>query len=211
MNVVMLIDAEFLRQEAHNVLGIERNNMEIHHLTAWMHREGFTHIRWYDGIYKVSDPRYNAQRHWLDGMAEKAGMKLRLGTIIERDNSLYERAMYRMLPKVATDLNLDADALERSVQAHWESRTYRQQKGVDALLILDMLRLAQSGNVGVICLCAGDTDFVPAIHEAQQCGVPVNAVVPRPHKLSPHIKRTVDASCVIPKDVLEASFNGKVR
>ena len=204
MNVAMLIDGEYLRQEARNALGIERDNMEIRHLTDWLRADGITHIRWYDGVDKE-----RRQQHWMDVMAEGAGLKLRLGTIVERDNSLYERAMYRMLPKVAADLNLDPDALTRAVKSHWETRTYRRQKGVDALLIIDILQLAQSGNVSVICLCAGDTDFVPAIHEAQQCGVPVNIVVPRPRKLSPVIKRTADACVEIPMGILEASFNAK--
>ena len=202
MNAVMLIDGEYLRQEAHRALKIERSRTEIHHLTQWAREDGVSHIRWYDGVCRDD----HKQRHWLDCMAERAGLKLRLGTIVERDSSLFERAMYRMLPKVSADLNIDTDALERAVRAHWESRTYRQQKGVDALLILDMLQLAQSGNVGTICLCAGDTDFVPAIHEAQQCGVPVNAVVPRPDKLSPIIKRTVDRAIAIPRDVLARAF-----
>ena len=210
MNAAILIDAEFLRQEAHNALGIERNNMEIPQLTKWLRAEGINHIRWYDGLYKAHDSRYNAQRHYLEVMAESAGMKLCLGTIVERDNSLYERAMYRMLPDVAQMIGVGTEELIDAVRARWESRTYRQQKGVDALLIIDMLRLAQSGNIGSISICAGDTDFVPAIHEAQQNGVPVNIVVPRPDKLSPIIKRTADACCAIPKNVLEASFNAKV-
>ena len=206
MNTAMLIDAEFLRQEASNTLNIERCGSNVHYLTQWLRKDGINHIRWYDAIYRDGAANANKQRHWLDSMADQAQMKLRLGTLVERDSSLYERAMYRMLSGVAADLNVDPDALTRAVGAHWESRSYRQQKGVDALLILDMLQLAMSGNINVICLCAGDTDFLPVIHEVQQRGIPVNMVVPRPQRLSPQIKREVDAAVAIPIDVLRQTF-----
>ena len=207
MNAAMLIDAEFLRQDAQTALGIARSEYNIPVLADWIRGQGINHIRWYDGRHKQKDPRYGAQSYWFDCLARDAGVKLRLGQLVERDSSLYERAMYRMLPSVAADLGVDADALERSVRARWTSRTYRQQKGVDALLILDMVQLAASGNIGVICLCAGDTDFAPAIGAAQQLGVPVNLVVPRPDKLSPKMTGTADTDTAIPVDILRRSFD----
>ena len=211
MNAAMLIDAEFLRQDAQAALGIERSNYNVPVLADWIRGSDIEHIRWYDGRYKPSDARYQAHKYWLDCLARDAGVKLRLGTLVERDSSLYERAMYRILPQVAADLNIDDGALKRAMQAHWESRSYFQQKGVDALLILDMVQLAMSGNIGALCLCAGDTDFIPAIDAVQQCGVPVNLVVPRPNKLSRQMTSAADQAIAIPMDILRRSFSDSQR
>ena len=206
MNTAMLVDAEYLRQEAHTVLDIKRSSLDATFLDRWAREDGINHIRWYDGYYKTSHPHSNNQRHFFDCLARNTGIKLRMGSIVERDSSLFERAMFRMLPAVARDLGIAEGPLEEVVRRHWVSRTYRQQKGVDALYIIDILQLAQSSKVQVLCLCTGDRDFIPAIHEAQQLGVCVNLVVPRPDKVSAEIARVVDRVCLMPHDVLAKVF-----
>jgi uncharacterized LabA/DUF88 family protein len=50
------------------------------------------------------------------------------------------------------------------------------QKLVDVLLSVEMVRLAWSGQVKLIVLIAGDSDFVPAIEAAKDAGVLVKMV-----------------------------------
>ncbi len=47
------------------------------------------------------------------------------------------------------------------------------QKGVDSLIVLDLLRLAATGNVDVIYLFSGDDDLTEGVREAQAAGVRV--------------------------------------
>src|SRR4051794_3741177 len=47
------------------------------------------------------------------------------------------------------------------------------QKGVDSLIVLDLLKLAGTGMVDLIYLLSGDDDLTEGVREAQACGVRV--------------------------------------
>ena len=48
--------------------------------------------------------------------------------------------------------------------------TNAQEKGIDVLCALSLVRLARSGNYDVVVLASRDTDLAPAIDEAAQVG-----------------------------------------
>lgn len=53
-----------------------------------------------------------------------------------------------------------------------------RQKGVDALLVLDMLEMGQRNAYDIATLFAGDADHVEAVRAVQRLGKVVNVVVP---------------------------------
>lgn len=55
-----------------------------------------------------------------------------------------------------------------------------EQKGVDTLLVLDMVRLAQLGAYDVLILIAGDADLAEAVRTVQDYGKRV--IIARPEK-----------------------------
>ena len=204
--IAMLIDAEYLRQESANLLGQHPTRLDPVPLAEWARSEGICQVSWCDADYLPSDDRYEARRCHHANIAVKTGFRMRLGVLIERDNSLYERAMYRTLRAAAEDMGIDPDALRSNVEARWESRKYRQQKGVDTLFVIDLLKYAASGKIGSICLVTNDSDFAPAVHEAQQLGAAVNIVVPRPHKVCRPLAMLADGIAAIPQEVLAATY-----
>jgi uncharacterized LabA/DUF88 family protein len=67
----------------------------------------------------------------------------------------------------------------------------RRQKGVDTLIAVDMLVGAYTKQFSVTLLIAGDSDFVPVIHEVRRCGVKV-AVAADENHLADDLKRAAD-------------------
>ncbi|MBU3923609.1 MAG: NYN domain-containing protein [Nanoarchaeota archaeon] len=54
-----------------------------------------------------------------------------------------------------------------------------RQKMVDVLMSLDVVEMCFGGKVGHVILVAGDSDFVPAIRKAKDCGIIVHLVCDR--------------------------------
>ncbi len=61
------------------------------------------------------------------------------------------------------------------LQKRWEGqREYYEQKRVDVLLSVDLVRHAAAGHIQHAILVAGDSDFVPAVEAAKEHGVTVS-------------------------------------
>lgn len=72
---------------------------------------------------------------------------------------------------------------------------FGQQKGVDSLLITDMINLARNGAFASAVLMAGDEDVRVAVQQAQEFGVRVYLLgieVPGKQNLSPYLVQEVD-------------------
>lgn len=65
------------------------------------------------------------------------------------------------------------------------------EKGVDVLLALDLLEMAQKG-YDLLLVFSGDADVVPAIKRAQKAGAKVIAILSKGHKAK-SVKDTADA------------------
>ena len=207
MKAVTLIDAEYLRKEAQKVLDREHTHLNAGALARWL-RDGdpYGSIRWYDAYHKSNHPQANNRRMFFNHMAQEASIKLRMGTLVERSNTLIDRALNRVMPDIAKELGVPTKSLVDAFAKHWVSHSISKQKGVDALLIMDMLDLAGSGRFDAIRLCAGDTDFLPVINRAQQEGVAVHLVVPRPESIATPFWADVDCITGIPREILDEAF-----
>ena len=211
MRSVTLVDAEYLRKEAQKVLRREHTSLVARELTGWLRKEDpMQPVRWYDAHYKANHPQANNRRMFFKHMALEASVKLRMGTLVERSNAPVDRALQKVMPSIAKDLGVPVKSLVDAFAKHWVSHSISQQKGVDALLIMDMIDLASYGRYDTILLCAGDTDFLPVINRAQQMGVMIHLIVPRPESVSDTFWADVDTIIEIPTNVLEKTFPERV-
>ena len=61
------------------------------------------------------------------------------------------------------------------LQRRWDGyKEYYEQKRVDVLLSVDMVRHAASGHIQHVILVAGDSDFIPAVEAAKESGATVS-------------------------------------
>jgi uncharacterized LabA/DUF88 family protein len=100
---------------------------------------------WYDGALEPQHVGSSEQRRIFDGIAFTPGVQLRLGHLAERRTNRLQHPIQLALQSAATDLGINAEALLAAFNRHWRWRPERQQKGVDTLITLDMVRLAQCG------------------------------------------------------------------
>ena len=77
-----------------------------------------------------------------------------------------------------------------------------QQKGVDTLLALDLVRLAGRSVCTTAVLIVNDRDFAEAIRAAQDFGVRVLVATPNKHKVAYEVRQLVDGLIPISKEVL---------
>jgi uncharacterized LabA/DUF88 family protein len=85
-----------------------------------------------------------------------------------------------------------------------DGTTRFEQKMVDVLLAVDLVRLSSESQIQRAVLIAGDSDFVPAIEVARDAGVIVqrcHGATPRPHD---QLVRASDERLVIDQDLLDA-------
>ena len=105
------------------------------------------------------------------------GVYVRLGHIQERQNR-YRTGVERALERTAADVGCEPETLLAAFARHWEWRPVREQKGVDTLMALDMVRLAQRGAFSTAILVSGDRDLAEAVRTAQDEGISVVLATP---------------------------------
>lgn len=88
--------------------------------------------------------------------------------------------------------------------AHWTWRADRTQKGVDTLITLDLVRLAQRGAFRTAVLVAGDQDLAEPVRTAQDAGCRVLiATVGSQASLAKELAQLADEIIEIPPDNLK--------
>lgn len=102
----------------------------------------FLRAYWYDGALEPQHANAFEQRRVFDGIAFTSGVQLRLGHLAERLTNRFQMPIERAMQSAAADLGIDAEALVAAFNRHWTWRPERQQKGVDTLITLDLVRLA---------------------------------------------------------------------
>ena len=75
---------------------------------------------------------------------------------------------------------------------HWTFRPTRQQKGVDTLIALDMVRLAGRSVCETMVLVAGDRDFAEVVRATQDFGIRVLVATPRRTSVSREVAQLAD-------------------
>lgn len=191
-NVMGLIDAGFLREAGARALKIRLEELDFQPdvIVDWMERcavrlnARFLRCYWYDAtVTPGNSSMYVEQRRNLDRIEDTPGMQIRLGSLIERPQP-WESAVRR----VAKEYNVDPKEFisRMGVQKQYE------QKGVDTLLVMDLVRFAQQHTYDYTILVSGDRDLAEAIRAAQGFGRSVLVAAPVETRISPEIGRLAD-------------------
>ena len=161
--------------------------------------ERFLRAYWYDGAFDPSHRDYRGQRTFFDAIALTPGVQLRLGHIAEHPSKL-EQPINRALENTAVSLGILPEQLLAEFGKHWTFRSERQQKGVDTLIALDMVRLAGRSVCSSAVLIAGDRDLAEAVRAAQDFGTRVLVATPNRQSVAREVAQLAD-------DVIDISAN----
>lgn len=77
-----------------------------------------------------------------------------------------------------------------------------EQKGVDVLLSVDLVRMSFDHQIDVAVLLTGDSDFIPAIRAAKEAGVVVRLYYV-PGNCGDDLITTCDESCMVDQDFID--------
>lgn len=199
------IDAGYLRAEGAKAIGQSPKGVrpDAQAVVQWfrtlpLSTATFLRSYWYDSSFDPAHPSYSGQRSFFDAIALTPGLQLRLGHIAEGPSPL-EQPIRRALETTAWDLGLQPDELLKAFDQHWTFRPNRQQKGVDTLITLDMVRLAGRSVCQTMVLVAGDRDFAEVIRTSQDFGARVLVASPRRMSVSREVAQLADDLIDIPE------------
>ena len=206
------VDVGFLRAAGAVALkerasGLNPNAAEV---VNWLRRLGneglggasFLRAYWYDGAFDPSHHDYPGQRSLFDAIARTHGIQLRTGHIAEHPNPI-QPMIRRALRQTATDLGIEPERLLDAFDRRWQFRPIRQQKGVDTLIALDMVRLAQRPVYNTAVLFAGDRDLAEAVRTAQDFGARVVVATPRNQGVAHELVQLADDVITIAEQDLQ--------
>lgn len=179
MKLVAMIDAGFLIKAGCGALGIQVADISLGptmmrnwcSLAADRLDAEFMRMYWYDAIQESQQhPDYDRQKRRVDDFSRVSGIQVRLGSLVERANPNWSE-----FRKALSAIGADFDAFKQ----HYDITKKRyEQKGVDTLLVLDMVKLAQNHAYDIMLLIAGDADLVESVRTVQEHGRRV--VIARP-------------------------------
>ena len=203
------VDAGFLRAEGAKAIGQSPKGVrpDAQAVVGWfrdlarVEALGQTFLRayWYDSAFDPSHSGYVGQRSFFDAIALTPGLQLRLGHIAEGPPPL-EQPIRRALESTATGLGLEPEELLAEFDRHWTFRPNRQQKGVDTLIALDMVRLAGRSVCETMVLVAGDRDFAEVLRASQDFGPRVLVATPKRTSVSREVAQLADDVIDISED-----------
>jgi uncharacterized LabA/DUF88 family protein len=150
-------------------------------------------VYWYDAAFPPTDERCASQRRYFDAIARTPGLQLRLGQLRERTPN-WHYALRRALEHC----NVDLDEFEE----HFSLRKELSQKGVDTLITLDLVRLAQSHAYQTAILLAGDRDLAEPVRVAQDSGCRVLLAVPPGAGVADELRQVADEVISLNRDIL---------
>lgn len=195
------IDVGFLRAAGAAVLGQRTAslNPNAQAIVSWFHNlvtqqfpgQSFLRAYWYDGAFDPSHHDYAGQRVYFNAIAQTPGVQLRLGHIADRQNR-FETPILQALDRTAIDLGIDPAQLAAAFNRRWTFRPERQQKGVDTLIALDIVRLASRSVFTTAVLIAGDRDLAEAIRTAQDYGARVDIATPNRQSVAQEVLQLAD-------------------
>jgi uncharacterized LabA/DUF88 family protein len=205
-NYVVLVDVDFLKAEGAKAIGLDRDRLAFDGAACveWFTRffldrrfaslaplfaeRAFLRAYWYDAAYDPGDRRYLAQRAAFAALAMVPGLYLRLGHLQERTPA-WQRAVRRAVEACGLRLS--------EFQRHFEFRPELEQKGVDALMTLDIASLSRDRAADLIVLVSGDRDVEEAMRIAQSVGCRVVLAHPSTAGVAVTLRQLADASLPI--------------
>jgi len=146
--------------------------------------EPFLRCYWYDGAFDPNDQRSVSQRRYFDAIASTPGLSLRLGHLVERQDrhrAGIERALERF----------GIDPVEFS-RVHDYRRPEVTQKGVETLMVTDLLSAAFRSQMSTAVVMAGDRDLAEALRVVQEQGTRVVLAVPESVPVAAEVRHLAD-------------------
>ena len=205
MSAAGFVDVAFLKKEGTKSLGKRDNETRVdaERVVAWIRSQTwgkFLRAYWYDGAFSPQHSQAASQRRYFEAVALTPGVQLRLGHVAERRSPL-RTGIRRAVSGAATDVGVEPADLLSAFDKRWTFHPIRQQKGVDTLIALDLVRLAGRGVIDTAILISGDRDLAEAIRSAQDFGIAVSVATPG-RGLARELAKLADAILVIPPEQL---------
>lgn len=203
------VDAYHLIAEGAKSIGKNRWDKDVRpnapYLVKWLRKLSQTHLHgarflrayWYDGAFDQSDDRYEKQRDYHEAIAHH--VQLRLGRLVEYPSRLDE-PIHNALRATAKILGTPEDRLLEEFDKHWTFYPDRQQKDVDTLITLDMVRLASLPAFEAAVVFAGDGDLAEVIRAVQDYGVRVLIVTLNRNSVARKVAQLADDVIELPKE-----------
>lgn len=199
------LDAGFLKAEGAKVLNSKPNDVRLNasFIVEWFHQlhtngeipyfssSRLLRVYWYDGAYSPSHAKFESQRRYHDAIAYAPGVQLRLGQVVERPTKL-KTPIYNALKTAAKGLALEPNKLIREFEKNWTFHPTAQQKGVDTLIALDMVRLAIRSAFGTAILISGDRDLAEVVRTVQDYGITVIVATPNKKSVAGEVLQIAD-------------------
>jgi uncharacterized LabA/DUF88 family protein len=146
-------------------------------------------VYWYDGAYDTGHPYAQAQQRFLQAIGKLDLIQPRLGHLADVIPDWHRDVR-------ATLIGMDVDLGE--FEARYPLAPIRRQKGVDIMLALDLVRLAERGALSQALLLAGDSDFAPAVELARDAGVLITVIAPERHRPAARLRELADQTIEMP-------------
>ena len=153
--------------------------------------EEFLRAYWYDGAFAPSHSGFDKQRSYFNAIAYTPGIQLRLGHVAERQSRL-EGPIRNALRSTAQGLGIPAAQLIAEFDKNWTFYPERQQKGVDTLITLDMVRLASRSTFETVIAISGDRDLAEVVRTVQGYGVGVLIATPNRASVANEVLQLAD-------------------
>lgn len=199
---ICFIDVGYLRAEGARVLGVRPRNVrpDATKIAEWTQSlSGLKIVNaqllrayWYDGSFDPSHQEYAGQRRFFDAIAHTPGIQLRLGHIAERQNRLRD-PIRSAIRNSALALDIEPDGILQEFDRNWTFYPERQQKGVDTLIALDMVRLASRSVCETMILVAGDRDLAEVVRAVQDFRIRVLVATPNLASVAQELAHLADA------------------
>jgi uncharacterized LabA/DUF88 family protein len=207
--VIGIVDSGFLIKSMASVLKLPTGDVAIEgsELVDWFRvasaRIGDRLLRcyWYDAVYPEGSKERHKQRAKLDKLEECAGMQLRLGHL---QSTPFEHKA--LLKSAAAAAGIDYSELMK----HFNPETRYTQKGVDTLIVLDMLRFVRLQACQKIILIGGDRDLAEAVREVQDMGCLVILAYPAGAPVAPELGNLADEKVAMSADLLRRFMSNRM-
>lgn len=203
----VFIDVGYLRAEGRiffsNLLSKIRIRMNTTEIADWCRGiEGHLFKAfWYDGVYPKSHKSAKFQQKILSEIEQIPNFKLRLGHMV-KSRPKYEPGLRDAINLAASDLGLDPNQLIKELEKNGTFKPEYKQKGVDTLLVLDLVMLAQQGKIDTAVLITGDGDFTEAVRFAQNLGTRVSIATPNRRSVNRELSKLADNIIDLDQDTL---------
>src|SRR5262249_53585050 len=138
-----------------------------------------------DGVFPASHPEYAAQEKAFHRIARTPGLLMRMGHLQEQKQK-WQYPLRKSLEAYGVDM------ADFQAKTHFEFRKKYEQKGVDTLIVLDLVRLAQRRAYDIAVLICGDRDVAEAVRVAQDEGRRIIIAHPRGAGVSRELQHVAD-------------------